>query len=717
MNYSPPAITLCDREPIQTPGSIQPHGMMLVLDPASHTILYVAGAVEKRLGLTEWAGQPLASVIGSALSEEAARLLTSNGLGGYLGRLAARSGETLDVSVHLSELYLIVELEPSSREGSSAAGAIDALAMASARLERALTLEFVCDQAAIEFRRLTGFDRVMIYRFLDDAAGKVVAEARSPNLATFLNHHFPASDIPRQARALYLRNLVRVIPDSCYKPVPLRPEWMSPAPLDMSDSSLRSVSPVHLQYLANMGVKASTSFSIVKDGALWGLVACHHNSPRLLGYDSRAAGRALAGSLAREIKVKEEAEGLRQRLRLRAFDDDFLALLSCDESTAQTLPKHAKELRQIMDGDGIAILLGSEVIRSGICPEANEIQDLAAWLLRGGANATFSTNCLGEVYAPALEFTQSGSGVLAMVLSPDDPWVVFWFRAEQVKVIEWAGAPHKDGFSDPAGALTPRASFAAWTETVRGSARAWSASETDAATHLRSGLLALRQNQRVLALNRQLTLIVRDKDILLQQKEFLIGEVNHRVQNSLTLVASFLGLQSRASKSPDLHAAFEEARRRITAIALVHRRLYRGDKIEVVDAARYIEELCADTFSFMGREWAEHLTLSLSPLQISTDRAVTLGLVITELLINSNKHAYGGAAGPIAIELIEGRSNFCLIVSDKGSGNAPAPDGFGSRIMAGMLQQLAGELTYDDNHPGLRVTLTVPMQLPKPPPN
>jgi chemotaxis family two-component system sensor kinase Cph1 len=221
----------------------------------------------------------------------------------------------------------------------------------------------------------------------------------------------------------------------------------------------------------------------------------------------------------------------------------------------------------------------------------------------------------------------------------------------------------------------------------------------------------VQQNRRVRELNQQLTKILQDKDLLLRQKEFLIGEVNHRVQNSLQLVSSFLGMQARASEDPDLHAALEEARRRLTAVAVVHRRLYRGDKIEVVDAARYIEELCADTFLFMGQDWAEHLTLNLSPVLISTDRAVSLGLVLTELMINSNKHAYGGAAGPIEIQLFEDRTHLGLVVSDKGVGKTSSRTGFGSRIMEGLVTQLGGKLTYGDNRPGLRITVTMPIQV------
>ena len=707
---TPPDLTSCDREAIHAPGSIQPHGMMLVASQKDFSVLHVAGRVEQRLGVNEWAGQPLDVLIGDALSQEVHRLVAAEAAGGFVGQLTAVTGETLDVSVQLSHPYVIVELETASAEGLPASQVIDRLAKATAEFERASSLAMLCDRAAVEFRRFTGFDRVMVYRFLDDDAGKVLAEDRRDGLKSFLNHHFPASDIPQQARKLYARNLLRVIPDVSYEPLALRPKWTEAA-LDMSDISLRSVSPLHLTYLSNMEVKASASFSILKDGRLWGLIACHNETPRMLTYDVRAACRSLVGSMARQIKAKEEAEGLRQRLRLRSFEDDIIALLSREGSLDEALSNHLGEIGRMMDGDGVAVLRGHELVMTGACPEEADIHGLAAWLLNRTLEPVFSTNHLKGVYPQAKGFARLGSGLLAMTLSTDEPWLVFWFRAEQIEVVNWAGNPHKADGADPLKPLTPRASFEAWTETVRGRARGWSMPEIDAATRLRASLLEVKQNRRVLELNRQLTKILQDKDLLLQQKEFLIGEVNHRVQNSLSLVSSFLGLQARASNNPELHISLEEARRRLMAVALVHRRLYRGDQIEVVDAARYIEELCADTFSFMGSDWARHLTLNLSPILMSTDRAVTLGLIITELLINANKHAYNGAAGPIEIELAESQTHFRVVVSDQGASKASSHKGFGSRIMDGLVGQLGGKLTRSDNRPGLRVMVTIPIQV------
>jgi light-regulated signal transduction histidine kinase (bacteriophytochrome) len=704
-------IAACDREPIHIPGSIQPYGVLLVVSGDGPTVTHAAGDVERILGRAHWHGAHLAELIGEAIAGAAVQLLESGLPGGFVGQIANRSGAPLDVIAHRSGGKLLVELEPASPNPLPSASLLAKLETAVAGLERSPRLQPLCQRAAAEFRALTGYDRVMVYRFLDDGSGAVIAEERRPDLHSFLHHHFPASDIPRQARALYLRNLVRVIPDADYRPAPVQPAWTDGEPLDMSDCVLRSVSPIHLQYLHNMGVRASASISIVKDGALWGLVACHNETPLPIPYDMRAACRALAGALARQIKAREEAEGYRERIRLRGFEDDLVGLLSREGSVNTAVAHHLEDVRKSLGGDGVALLQGGDLVMSGSCPEEADVRALAHWAAARSAEPVFATDRLGEDYPPARSFEAVSSGLLAMTLSAEEPWVALWFRAEEMQVIEWAGNPHK-AVDAPAGQpLTPRASFEAWREVIRGTARRWTIPEVEAAGRLRAALLEVRRNRQLQELNRRLLETLREKDALIQQKQFLIGEVSHRVQNSLQLVSSFLALQARASNDPGLHTAINEARRRLNAVALVHRRLYRSDQIEVVDASRYIEELCADMLASMDHGWAGALSLDLSPVMLPTDRAVTAGLVLTELITNANKYAYGGAPGPLEISLVEDRAQFRLSVADHGGGKASPRQGFGSRMMEALVSQLNGDIEYRDNKPGLRAVLTAPIEV------
>jgi light-regulated signal transduction histidine kinase (bacteriophytochrome) len=554
----------------------------------------------------------------------------------------------------------------------------------------------------------------MIYRFLDDDAGVVVGETTAPEARSFLNHHFPAADIPKQARALYVRNLVRVIPDVSYVAAALTPAWLHPEPLDMSDAALRSVSPVHLQYLRNMAVGASASFSILKDGALWGLVACHNATPRLVPPPARIACLAMAGVLARQVKAREETEAYRERVRLRAFEDDIVSLLSREGSLQTAISNHINELMKMLGADGVAVRRGSELVTGGRCLPPADLMKLADWSVDRAAETVFATDQLGDHVDLPAEHLVAPAGMMAITLSAREPWSVLWFRAEQREVVKWAGNPHKNE-AGPGGTLTPRASFDAWQETVRGSARRWTLHEIEAASRLRTALFTVWQNRRINDLNRELMKALDEKDLLLKQKEFLIGEVNHRVQNSLQLVSSFLSLQARASSDPAFATTVEEARRRIAAVSLVHRRLYRSDQIETIDAGRYVDELLNDLIGSLGADWKPHLTKDLQPVMVPTDRVIPLGLVLTELVINANKYAYGGAAGPLRVTLTHDRGNFRLIVADAGIGRSGEGVGFGSRMMDALIGQLGGTIVFEAANPGTRAVLSAPIQAARAP--
>jgi light-regulated signal transduction histidine kinase (bacteriophytochrome) len=705
-----PDLTRCDREPIHVPGAIQPHGVLLIIDVDGFSVAAVAGDVEGRLGVARWEGAALRDLVGEAIARQAADMAEARPPLAYLGRLVTCGGVPFDVSAHWAGERMVLELEPAPEALTSPGILMGGIEAAAVAFERAPSFEALCELAAAEFRRLTGYDRVMVYRFLDDDAGAVVAEDKRDDLHSFANHRFPASDIPRQARELYLRNLIRVIPDVDYQPAPVRSARVDLGELDMTDAVLRSVSPIHLQYLRNMKVAASASISIVKDGVLWGLIACHNETPRTIPYDVRSACRALGGALGRHIRARDETEAFRERIRLRSFEDDLVEWLSREGTLDDAVSNHVEETRRAFGGDGVAAFRGRDLIINGHCPDETQIRALAQWLLSRPAETLFSTDRLIEHYPAAAPFVEVASGLLAMTLSASEPWVVMWFRAEQVEVVNWAGNPHKNVDLGPGETLSPRRSFEAWRETVRGRSRRWTVPEIEAAARLRAAVVDVWRSRRLRELNGRLLDSIREKDLLIQQKEFLIGEVNHRVQNSLQLVSSFLALQSRASDQPGLGPALDEARRRLSAVALVHRRLYRSDQVEAVDAARYIEELAEDIVSSLGPDWKKHLTLNLSPVILPPDRAIGLGLVLTELVINANKYAYDGKAGPIEVALSEDRADFRLVVADRGRGKAPAARrGFGSRMMEALVAQLGGSQMQEDNRPGLRVVLKAPI--------
>ena len=698
-------VTECDREPIHIPGSIQPHGLLLVADARTLQVIGGAGELEERVG-ADWLGRSLPDLLGpDALLLEGRREGRVS-----LGALRLAGGVQDALAIRQDGRWLI-QLEPPSPVARDAAGLLSWLDEAGGAFERAADLTALCDRAAALFRELTGFDRVMVYRFLDDGAGVVAAEARAASLNGFINHHFPASDIPRQARALYVRNRVRVIPDVNYRPAPLRPAAAGLAELDLSDVDLRSVSPVHVQYLRNMGVRASASVSIVKDGLLWGLIACHNLTPRGLSQGERLACQVLAGGLARQVRGKEEAGDYRDRLRLRSAEDAVLGRLGALANVADLARTTGDELRRMLEADGFAAIQGKEMHLVGRCPDRQDVREVAAWC-RTRADATpLHTTSLADLLPSAAAYRDLASGLLAVTVSTEEPTQLLWFRAEKLEVVNWAGNPHKAVTAGPGEALTPRTSFSAWSEEVRGRSRAWTPAEVDAAQRLTRALFDARQNQRIRDLNVKLAATVADKERLLAQKDYLVKEVNHRVQNSLQLVSAFLAVQARGGDAA-LQRQLNEAQGRISAVALVHRRLYSDDSLEFVDLARYLEELIGDLKASLGPEWAAQMTVDLSPISVPANMAVSVGLVLTELVINANKYAYGGAPGPLSIALEPYRNRLRLIVADSGRGRTGDRKGFGTRMLDAVVGQIEGELDEADNQPGLRMILTAPIRMP-----
>ena len=695
----------CDRELIHIPGSIQPHALVIVADPSTLIVTGGAGDIERRLAPV-WLNRPLGELLGQGVGEW---LVAGTGGANQLGPVVGLR-EAFDAFAVSSGGALIVELEPTPPAPASAIELLSGLEAASLNFERATNMEALSRSAAEAFRRLTGFDRVMIYRFLDDDAGVVIAEDSAPELGSFLHHHFPASDIPKQARALYVRNRVRAIPDVGYQPAPLRPSSPALAILDMSDLSARSVSPIHIQYLKNMGVGASASVSIVRDDALWGLVACHHMTPKQMPRAIRMAAGTLASVLSRQIRARDEAENYKERIRLRLAEDLLAPRLGFADSLATMFDDVATELMAMLKADGVALIQGGDVHASGRHPAIEQIAELARWVVARASPQPFDTRSLSSHFAPATAYMDIGSGLLATAIPAEESTVILWFRAEEVEVVNWAGNPHKAVDGSPTGALTPRASFAAWSEAVRGRSQRWTLAQVESAGRIARAIFEMRQTRRVRELNRELSATIADNEGLLLQKDFLLNEVSHRVQNSLQLVSSFLGLQARSVEDPVLTAHLKEAQRRVSAVALVHRRLYSGGPAETVDLGRYIEDLGGELVSSFGRDWATHISIDVEPILMPADRAVNLGLLLTELVINANKYAYDGAPGPVAISLRQHLHSFRLTVADRGRGREMASSGFGNRMMRAMAQTLMAAMEETDASPGLRVTVTGPIE-------
>lgn len=513
-------LTNCERELIHLAGSIQPHGVLLVLREPDLVLVQASDNCASVLGrpASDVLGRR-ADALGAAFADRVRRLAQGDlaepvPFGCRIEQAAA--SVDCDASIHrVAGAGLVVELEPVLPDAG--APAIEEVrgrvATAIERIGAANSIGTLCDAVVREVRDLTGYDRVMVYRFDPDGHGKVVAEARDPRLEPLLGHHYPASDIPQRARELYLRNRVRVLVDVHYVPAPLVPAQLPPdgADLDMSLCALRSMSPLHIQYLKNMGVTATLVASLVREGRLWGLIACHHYAQRRLPPALRTACGLLAEVVSTRIAAIENYAHAQVAIMVRRIEQRLIEATSSEGDWRLALLRSPRMLLQPLEASGAALFDHDEVLTAGEVPSTPQLRALRDWIHAAGRADVFACSSVGRANPDLAPLTPTASGVLAVRLSAARADYLMWFRREQLQSVIWAGDPTKPVTvgNDPR-ELSPRRSFAAWSEIVRGTAAPWTASEVALARAIGSALIDIIVQVhavRLLIAERQLTSI------------------------------------------------------------------------------------------------------------------------------------------------------------------------------------------------------------------
>ena len=475
-----PDLSRCAEEPIRIPGAIQPHGRMAVLH-----------AHDGRL-LAHSANWPSADAAREALRivpVDAARLQPGESPA-WIGTVAI-DGQTFDVGAHRLGDTLVVEYEPAGAAASMHAPIYTVARELLPRLQQADSVAALCHVVAREMKRLTGYGRCLIYRFDSDGHGEVLAERADAGYQSYAGHRFPASDVPQQARDLYRVNHIRVIPDANYEPVPLVPADASvdAGTFDLSFAALRSVSPVHLEYMRNMGTSASMSVSIVARGRLWGLISCHNHEAKPLPFQTRVACEHLGRLLSLQIQAQEDNADVTQRLALHQRVLRLVAMMAESDGTLQQLVAPDHLLHGLADAAGAAVVLNNSCWTTGQTPEPDAVRNLAHWIVERGQDL-FSTDRLPDVYPEGKALLPGCAGVLAVSISQVHRHVVLWFRPEVVQTIQWAGDPRKTQLPSD-GRIHPRRSFDSWQERVRGRSAPWLVAQLAAVMELRQALLAL----------------------------------------------------------------------------------------------------------------------------------------------------------------------------------------------------------------------------------
>lgn len=480
----------CDHEPIHIPGSIQAHGVLLTFGPDG-TLAGRSRNAPALLGALPAIGQPLAAqhlnpetraVIHAALADR----------DGYVEARLVRLGEhAFDVVTHKTEGVLIAEFERRPPHAEPLETFALAAHQAIQRISRQHGVQELLTLAVDEIARITGFDRVMAYRFLHDDSGEVVAEHRRDDLEPFLGQRYPASDIPAQARRLYVINPIRLIADVGYQPVPIEPDLhpVSGGPLDLSHSVLRSVSPVHIEYLSNMGVRASMSISIVIGDRLWGLIACHHMTPHLVPHAVRISCQLLSQFVSTLVERNLNSERARALEQSAALRREIVAQVSDREDIVLALGADYLGFLQLMASNGGAISLDRKTQVFGRAPSREGVNALINWLNDNDAGDLYQTSAAGADLPELKPLLGDICGVLAIRFYREQNGYAFWFRSEQVEDVRWGGNPEKKYSIGPLGPrLTPRGSFAVWKQTVRGKSLPWDTTQLEVATQLRLDL-------------------------------------------------------------------------------------------------------------------------------------------------------------------------------------------------------------------------------------
>jgi light-regulated signal transduction histidine kinase (bacteriophytochrome) len=479
----------CAQEPIRIPGGIQPHGAMLVVDPRSLAVLQVSANAVALLGKFPETGSTLADVTGTALAAEIRQWLASEDP--FFLRTSTLGNRTFQVLGHRTSQGTILEFEePPQSESDTLEALYPRIAHFMEEVQNLASVEEVCAAAAREFRRITGFNRILIYRFDEDWNGEVLAEDGDGALPSYLGLRFPASDIPAQARELYLLNRLRLIPDANYQAVPLKPQ-LSPvdgAALDMSFAALRSVSPVHLEYMRNMGTLASMSVSIIVDGKLWGLASFHNAQPRRLNAQARSVCDLLGKVLSQQISARDRSAHAARRIDLKKLEGELLARLSSAENLQEGLRDNPQLWLSLTRSTGAAVLHDDQTYLVGETPPVDRVRVLAERLQSQRELDHFVTDSLGRVWPEFADIAALASGVLAISISQLHASYIIWFRPEVARTIEWAGDPRKP-VEPGTDRLHPRLSFATWREQVRGRSLPWADAEVQGAQDFRNAMV------------------------------------------------------------------------------------------------------------------------------------------------------------------------------------------------------------------------------------
>ncbi|VVB43306.1 hypothetical protein RHAL1_00657 [Beijerinckiaceae bacterium RH AL1] len=701
-------LTQCEREPVHIPGAIQPFGCLVAFALPAWTIAHVSLNASAVFGFEEaeaMIGKPAESILTPKIIHDLRNTFQAAMISGFDERLPlvdiGPAGVCHDVLVHASSGFAIAEFLPC--EGAEAVRSDPTTLVKTIidRLRRTTTFQSFLTSAARQIRAVTGFDRVMIYRFLADDSGEVVAEAVRAGMTPFMGLHYPASDIPPQSRALFERQWLRMIPAVDYGPVAIVPTLTTKGlPLDLSLSTLRSASPVHLEYLRNMGVTATLTVSILRGGRLWGLIACHHETPRRISTATAAAVELFAQVFSTQIEAKQQHDELAYIAHAREAHDRLIADMAPEETIFENLSRFDEQLRALIPADGIGIWTDGRFESSGIAPPAEAVEDLVRFLNTQPVDRVFHTNELKRHLPDAVRYADKVAGVLSIPFSRAPKDFLLLFRREVLQTVTWGGDPNKPAAADASGRIGPRNSFAAWKQIVSGQSMPWLRGEADIAETLRVSLLDI--------ILRRANLVDRERRVAQESQLLLVAELNHRVKNILAVIRSLVG-QSRFGAA-SVETFVSDLQQRLHALSVAHDQLTQSHWKAAPLAALIEAEAKAWTTAEDRR-----LVLDGPPVMIEARAYQTLALVLHEMMTNAAK--YGALSvddARLAISwALDPERGLILDWTESGGPSVVPPSrrGFGTVVVEQSIPfELKGTARIEHAADGVKAQFTIPTE-------
>ncbi|MEB0263356.1 MULTISPECIES: ATP-binding protein [unclassified Mucilaginibacter] len=487
-------LTNCDREPIHIPGKIQSHGFLFVINQdniivyhSDNITLFVPDISPNLLGKHINTIEP---IIGKNEPPNFISQLLSFGKVKGFDQTNPFNTEIRGVAFHLiisvSADFYLLEFEPAHSDSATDVQKMIGRSIAEMLADK--NLQNLLSNSAVQVKKVIGYDRVMVYRFAEDGHGEVISEAKNDELPAWLGLHFPASDIPKQARELYKLNLTRLIANVHTEPSAILTIADNEVPLDMTNSGLRAVSPIHIQYLKNMGVESSFSISLMYKGELWGLIACHNYSPRFIDYRSRESAKLIGQILSSALEFRQDEENQHTQALFKSAVAQLSRLMLKDTNINHALTAHSVNLLNAVDAPGAALIFENHIHTLGITPTDLQITSVVAWLKNNVSDNFYYTNQLPVEFPESALFKNVASGIIVTTLSRELGEYVIWFKPEQLETITWAGTPDKpvEITVDGVAQLSPRHSFEAWSQTVSGTSKNWTNEEVKSVMRLRS---------------------------------------------------------------------------------------------------------------------------------------------------------------------------------------------------------------------------------------